>query len=186
VIGPASPAAWRYVDRLAADAIARHHPICFDSAAMIALITRTEPVASLVRRLLRDIDVPIVISTITLAEIVVRPARQGDLTRVRNIHSSLAALANVAVIDLDPAHAIETAIVRGLTSLRLPDAAIVATARLANASALIGNDRQWRHKPLSLAKSDGLPSLLSQVVEAMTPDLQRPSGMAAGPLLCRS
>ena len=32
----------------------------------------------------------------------------------------------------------------------MPDAAVVATARLANASALIGNARQWRHKPLGV------------------------------------
>ncbi len=53
-------------------------------------------------------------------------------------------------MDLDQKHAIETAYVRAATGLKLPDAAIVATALLAGAVALIGNDRQWRNKPLGV------------------------------------
>jgi hypothetical protein len=34
--------------------------------------------------------------------------------------------------------------------LKLPDAAIVATARVAGALALVGNDRAWRYKPLGI------------------------------------
>jgi PIN domain nuclease of toxin-antitoxin system len=65
--------------------------------------------------------------------------------------NDLAKLAPVTIVDLDQRHAIETAYVRAATGLKLPDAAIIATARLAGAAALIGNDRQWRNKPLGVA-----------------------------------
>jgi hypothetical protein len=52
--------------------------------------------------------------------------------------------------DFDQTHAIETAFVRAETRLKLPDAAIVATARLADAFAILGNDRQWRPRPLGV------------------------------------
>ena len=143
-------------------------PLSFDSGPLIDYITRVEPVTSLLRSVLLDPSVPVVISTISLAEIVTRPANQGDLARVRTIRTGLLAFPLLQIVDFDQTHAIEAAIVRGQTALKLPDAAVVATARLANAVALIGNDRQWRHKPLRLAKSDGLPSILTRVVEAMT------------------
>ena len=56
----------------------------------------------------------------------------------------------MTIIDLDQRHAIEAAYVRAATGLKLPDAAIIATARLARATTLIGNDRQWRNKPLGV------------------------------------
>jgi predicted nucleic acid-binding protein len=52
---------------------------------------------------------------------------------------------------VDQKHALEAAHVRAQTGLKLPDAAIVATARLADAHTLIGNDRQWRNMPLGVA-----------------------------------
>ncbi len=94
--------------------------------------------------------VTIVLSTVTLAELVVRPARAGDFARVRALHAALRGLPAVALVDFDQAHALEAAAVRAETNLRLPDAAIVATARLAAASLLLGNDRQWRTRRLGV------------------------------------
>ncbi len=91
-----------------------------------------------------------VISTITLAEAVTRPARDGNADRVNAIHRGLLTLPRMHIIELDQRHAIETAYVRGQTGLKLPDACVIATARLANAYALIGNDRQWRNKHLGV------------------------------------
>lgn len=54
------------------------------------------------------------------------------------------------MVPVDHPHAIEAAIVRSRTGLKRPDAVIVATARRAGASALIGTDRQWRTKPLGV------------------------------------
>jgi PIN domain nuclease of toxin-antitoxin system len=100
--------------------------------------------------LLEDADLDIVASVITLAEAVARPARAGDRQRVAAVAAALTALPRFRFIDFDRSHALEAAFVRGSTDLKLPDAAIIATARLANSIALIGNDRQWRNKPLGV------------------------------------
>lgn len=117
---------------------------------MIAVISAHQPTAGLLRPLLRDPELPVVISTVTLTEVVTRPARDANAGRVTAIHQALRALPRFEIVDFDQQHAIEAAYVRGQTALRLPDAAIVATARLANAFAILGNDRQWRHRPLGV------------------------------------
>jgi PIN domain nuclease of toxin-antitoxin system len=124
--------------------------VCLDSGPLIDYIAQLDPVATLVAPLFERPDVPIVISTISLAEVVGRPAMAGDQDRVEAIHQGLRDLQNLTITSLDPRHAIEAAVVRGLTGLRLPDAAVIATARLARAGALIGNDRQWHRKPLGI------------------------------------
>lgn len=139
-----------YVDHLAAEAQAASRPICLDTTAVIAYLTSAQPVAPLIERLIEDPGLPIVVSTITLAEAVGRPAMRGDRRRDGAIHAALLASPALSIVDLDQRHAIATADVRAATGLRLPDAAIVATARLAQASALLGNDRQWRLKPLGV------------------------------------
>lgn len=117
---------------------------------IIAFLSATEPYASLVASILEDESVRAVLSTITLSESVVRTARSGGMPGLETVAASLYALPNCAWMDLDRRHALETARVRSATGLRLPDAAVVATARLANACALIGNDRQWRGKDLGV------------------------------------
>ena len=164
----ASLGAWRFVLRLADQAEATARPLCIDSAALVDVAARHEPTTSLLAPLLHDPDVPAVVSTIALAELVTRPARSRDHARVDAILAALGGLPGLTIIDFDQQHAIETAYVRAQTGLKLPDAAIVATARLVDASALIGNDRQWRNKPVRRAKSDVFPPLLARVVEEMT------------------
>jgi PIN domain nuclease of toxin-antitoxin system len=131
-------------------AILADQPICLDSAVIIAVIAAKRPVTDVLRPLLRHPDLSVVISTISLAEAVVRPARDGDANRVTAIHRGLLTLPRMQIIDLDQRHAIEAAYVRAQTGLKLPDASVVATARLANAFAILGNDRQWRNKPLGV------------------------------------
>lgn len=125
-------------------------PICFDSSPLIDYVTRLQPITTLLDIVLQNRTPLVIISTITLTEAVTRPAISGDLARVNQIVAGLLALPGFDIIDVDRAHAIEAAVVRGQTNLKLPDAAIIATARLANAAALVGNDRQWRHKPLGV------------------------------------
>ena len=148
--GLAPSGAQRILDGLTRQAALDLRPLSFDSGPLIDYIIRVEPVTSLLRSVLSNPSVSVVISAITLAEVVTRPASQGDLARVSIIHNGLLAIPHLRIADLDQPHAIETAIVRGQTGLKLPDAAVVATPRLAKASALIGNDRQSRHKPLGV------------------------------------
>jgi PIN domain nuclease of toxin-antitoxin system len=130
-----SSGARRLVATLMADARATGQPVCLDRSALVDFVARAEPVRSLLSPLIRAADVPLVISTVTLAKLVTRPARTGDLVRVRVMHAALLRLPGMTVVDLDQDHAVETARVHAETGLRLPDAAIIATARRANASA---------------------------------------------------
>ena len=147
---PLASGAQAYIAGLCRAAVGGGQPICLDSGPLIDYVALQEPVATLLRPLLEAPDVPVVISAISLAEVVGRPAMAGDTARVAAIHQALLALTGLTIVDFDQRHAVEAALVRGLTGLRLPDAAVIATARMAGAGALVGNDRQWRNKPLGV------------------------------------
>jgi predicted nucleic acid-binding protein len=148
--GPPRSGPQRYLDRLFAEAVLSQRPLCLDSGPLIDFIAGQQPVAALLASGLRDPNVPKVISTVTLAEVVGRPASRGDQRRVRAIFQALAALPGATIVALDLDHALESALVRAQTNLKPPDAAIVATARRVGAGALLGNDRQWRARPLGV------------------------------------
>jgi hypothetical protein len=88
-------------------------PICFDSGPLIDYIANLQPIPSLLDIVLQSATPMVIVSTVTLAEIVTRPAMSGDLARVNRIHTELLAHPGFAIIDLDRAHAIEAAVVRG-------------------------------------------------------------------------
>jgi len=105
--------------------------------------------APFVADLLNDVSLPVLISTVTMAEIAVRPARVSR-EAVMTVVGRVVGLPSLAIQPLDEVTALETAEVRARSGLTLPDAAVVATARLGNAVALIGNDRGWRNKALGI------------------------------------
>jgi PIN domain nuclease of toxin-antitoxin system len=150
VSGVDLPRARTTLARLTEAARRDRRPICLDSSVLIDFIADQDPVASLLEPILLTPSVPKIISAVTLAELLTRPAQQRDALRVRTVHGLLRSLPGLSIVALDQRHAVETAQVRAETGLKLPDAAIVATARLAGAGALIGNDRQWRHKALGV------------------------------------
>lgn len=126
-------AARRYIDGHLARSGRHTQSICLDSSALISYLAD---------------DLP---RTVSLAEAMVRPASSSDRGIVDQALQNLPAIPRLSVLDFDQTHALEAAHVRAQTGLKLPDAAIVATARLAGAHTLIGNDRQWRNKPLVVA-----------------------------------
>ncbi len=95
-------------------------------------------------------DVTVVISAVTLAEIMTPPGLQADRRVIEAVRRFIMALPDLTVVDFDQSVAVEVAVVRAETGLKLPDAAAIATARLANAVGIVGNDRQWRNKPLGV------------------------------------
>jgi len=82
-------------------------------------------------------------TTITLAEILTAPAKAGDRRALQDYDLYLTRFPNLRIVPLDVALARETALVRGATGLRTPDAIQVAAARLAGADAILTNDRRW-------------------------------------------
>ncbi len=82
-------------------------------------------------------------TTVTLAEILTAPAKVGDRQALQDYELYLTRFPNLRIVPLDVALARETALVRGETGLRTPDAIQVAAARLAGADAILTNDRRW-------------------------------------------
>lgn len=124
--------------------------VALDTPALIAYIEDREPAASLLAPIVEDPRVPISVSVVTLAEILTLPALHNDDLLMRSIRRAVLALPGIAIVEIDEETAVQTAIIRAKTGLKLPDAAIVACARIANACAIIGNDRGWRSRPLGI------------------------------------
>jgi predicted nucleic acid-binding protein len=87
-----------------------------------------------------------VITTITLIELLTYPAQKGDFGTLREWELYLTNFPNLLIVPLDQVLAHETALVRGSTRLKTPDAVQVAAARLNGADAILTNDRPWEKR----------------------------------------
>jgi predicted nucleic acid-binding protein len=124
-------------------------PIALDSSALIAFLTDEQPVGPLVARLTSS-QVKLVLSAIVISESLVRTARFVERSFLDTVVLSLHTDPIFQVVPFGTEQIVETALVRVETRLKFPDAAIVATARVAGAIALVGNDRAWQNKSLGI------------------------------------
>ncbi len=138
------------LQRVVDQAINQKHPIVLDTSALLEFFSGATPMASLVSVILENDAVPIVYSTVTLAEVLVRPSRLGDRDLVSAIKMGLEHRANTKIAVFDSEQAVETARVRAATNLKLPDSAIIAAARTYEAIGIVGADRQWRGRELGV------------------------------------
>lgn len=83
-----------------------------------------------------------VMSALAVAEVVSGPARFDDHALALRFADELSSLEGVAVVPVDGQVSLEAALIRGRGPLTLADAIHLATARLANASALVTNDQR--------------------------------------------
>jgi predicted nucleic acid-binding protein len=133
------------VDGLCHD-LAGHELVLLDTMVFsfqLADHPRYAPLAGAVLEAVETGQVAGLTTTITLVEILTVPARAGDRQALYDYEFYLTRFPNLEILPLDAALARETALVRGATGLRTPDAIQVAAARLAGAGALITNDRRW-------------------------------------------
>lgn len=86
----------------------------------------------------------IVISTITLAEVLAGPLRAGNELMTAQYREALTRGRGWQLLPLDADTATEAARFRAVYRLRLPDAIQVATAVRAGAAALVTHDRELR------------------------------------------
>lgn len=86
----------------------------------------------------------IVISTVTLAEVLAGPLRVGNELLTAQYREALTRSAGWQVLPFDAELAVEAARIRAVYRLRLPDAIQVATAVRAGAAALVTHDRALR------------------------------------------
>jgi predicted nucleic acid-binding protein len=98
-------------------------------------------------------EAELLVSTVSLAELLVGVARRGSRTDVERAQRAFLALPGLVAQPVGVDVAREAAITRERTGLRLFDAIIVATGVIHQAGALISNDRQ-------LVRADhGLPAI---------------------------
>ena len=85
----------------------------------------------------------LVISTVTLVEVLTGPLRQGNEKLANAYRQALTSPSTWIVADLTPEIAHRAARIRSETRLRVPDAVQVATALERSCSALITHDRDF-------------------------------------------
>jgi predicted nucleic acid-binding protein len=123
--------------------VARHRRVALDASAFIYLFEVPGPLARATAAILDAADLgrlTVVIATLVLAEIAVRPVRAGDETLVERYADGVRELRGVQVVPLTTDLSIDVGIIRGRHRVRLPDAVHLATARHAGASAIVTND----------------------------------------------
>jgi predicted nucleic acid-binding protein len=86
----------------------------------------------------------VVISTVTLAEVLAGPLRSSNELLTARYREALTRSPGWQVMPLDVETAVEAARIRAAYRLRLPDAIQVATAIRAGAAALVTHDRTLR------------------------------------------
>lgn len=125
------------------DLVARHRRVALDANAFIYLFEAPGPLARATASILDAAELgrlTVVVSTLVLAEIAVRPVRAGDETLVERYADEIRELRGVQVVPLTADIAVDVGIIRGRHGVRLPDAIHLATALHAGASAIVTND----------------------------------------------
>ena len=115
--------------------------------AYIDLHDRASPVAEgVVDGMVRSGRNPGLVSMVTVAEVLVGPARSGDDRLHAEIGEFLTQLPGLRLREIDLAVAGRAATLRVRHRLRLADALIIASGLVAGASRIVSNDREWSAK----------------------------------------
>jgi predicted nucleic acid-binding protein len=124
--------------------LTQHQRVAIDSNVLIYLLgddpERAEVSAAIVDAVAAGM-VEGVLATVGLAEVLVGPARQDDGALFEQTAATIRDL-GFHIVPMDAAAAEDAAWIRGRTGLSLPDAAHLACAKLAGATAFITNDRE--------------------------------------------
>ncbi len=105
--------------------------IVLDANILIAHLDASDAHHDRAETLLLDLsDLPLAASPLTLAEVLVGPARTGRLDRA----TTALALLEVAGVDLGPDAPVQLALLRAGTSLKLPDCCVLLAAENAHAA----------------------------------------------------
>lgn len=120
--------------------------VVFDTAACIYYLERpvTDPRCAVLLPVVRAAQagaVDLVVSTVTVTELLTGPLRAGDREAEAAVRLFVSLLCTVTPVDLAVAE--RAAAIRAEHGLRTPDALICATAVLA-AAVVVGNDEQWK------------------------------------------
>lgn len=121
--------------------------VLLDSSVLIAYHSPHEATHPLAHHLLTRIEDehdPLhgYCSVTSAMELLIRPVRAGGRQFIY-MHTFLLAYPNLTLLPMDFAVALQAANVRTTSSIRAPDAVIVASGLLAGCDAVVSNDKQW-------------------------------------------
>src|SRR5256712_12627457 len=129
-------------------ALSRVGRVGLDTPVLIYHLEDIPPYAELTTHLFAEAStgtLQLVLSVITLVEILVKPWQEGDAGRAGRIRTALEALPSIQFAGINAAVAADGASLRGRTGLPLPDALIVSSV-VDRARAIVANDRKWSRK----------------------------------------
>jgi predicted nucleic acid-binding protein len=130
--------------------------LLLDTSAVLAYLSGSEPAsavaASIIDGYVASGRNAAIVSTITVTEALVRPIRSASATAIRLVEDFLLRFPNMRIEPVTVAVAREAARIRAATAAPTPDALIIATAAIASARVVVGNDRTWPN----IAKRAGL------------------------------
>jgi predicted nucleic acid-binding protein len=132
-------------------ALAGTRRIGLDTQVLIYHLEDIAPYTELTTYVLTEASVgtlELLMSVVSLSEILVKPWQEGDGDRTGQIRTALESLPGIRFADITVAVAAEGAALRGRTGLPLPDALIVASVVNHGAQAVMTNDKTWRAKKL--------------------------------------
>ncbi len=118
--------------------------LLLDTSVLVAYLAGDEPTSGAASAILDDLVRPgrnaAVVSTVTAAELLVRPIQAGTAS-ARKVATFLQTFPNLVIRSVDFLVAAEAARIRALTGIRMPDALILATAALTSTDRILTNDR---------------------------------------------
>ena len=118
--------------------------IGLDSHAVIYYLDRTHPYYPLIGWLFQQAEAgekELVASPVVELEVLVRPYREGDVSKVRMVNRFFSEFPNLTVLKTDRAIAQRAAQLRASVNFSAPDALIVATSLAGDCQGMVGNDR---------------------------------------------
>ena len=121
--------------------------LLLDSSAVLAYLDGGEAVSPMAATVIDEFVASgrneAVVSAVTVTDALVRPMRAGSASAIDLVEAFLRHFRNLRVEPVSFEVAREAARIRGATSLRTPDAMILATAVAAGAGSVVTNDGRW-------------------------------------------
>jgi len=125
--------------------------IGLDTAVLIYQLEDVSPYVQLTTHLLTNAAMgrtQLLVSAISVAEILAGPWKAGDESAARRIEESMRALPGLVVADMTFDAASRAARLRGQTNLPLADSLILASVMQRKPQLIVTNDAAWRVKGL--------------------------------------
>lgn len=125
--------------------------LALDTPVLIYHLEDVQPYAELTTSVFSIVEaraIQIVLSVITLAEVLVGAWKGNDGTRAVQLEAALKGIPGVVMAGVDADSAAKAAEIRSRTNLPLPDALIIASTAAHEAKVIVTNDGGWRRKPL--------------------------------------